>query len=82
MRWQVFTSLAYGAKGVLYYCYNSEPCGRGGVLHQKAAAGSASTGVLTRGRHFAHAKRINAVLKVFGEYQLRATIRLAFSVSS
>ena len=60
-RTQVFTSLAYGAKGVLYYCYNSEPCGRGGVLHPKAAAGVAparskeiglaGSGALSRGRH-------------------------------
>lgn len=83
MRWQVFTSLAYGAKGVLYYCYNSEPCGRGGVLHAKAPAGVvparskeiglARTGPLSKGRHYAHATRINSVLKVFGKYLVTAT---------
>ena len=28
IRWQIFTSLAYGAKGVLYFCYFS-PAGHG-----------------------------------------------------
>ena len=72
LRWQVFTSLAYGAKGVLYFCYNDDPCGRGGILHQRAPAGvnwrpGKSGHVLGKGRHYSQASRINSVLKVFGK---------------
>ena len=75
MRWQVFTSLAYGAKGVLYYCYNSEPCGRGGVLHDKGQPNH-----LQKGRHYADATRINSVLKVFGKYLVTATSTAVYRV--
>ena len=61
-----------GAKGVLYYCYNSEPCGRGGVLHERAPA-SGGAPSLSRGRHYRHASRINSVLRVFGRYLVAAT---------
>lgn len=72
LRWQIFTSLAYGAKGVLYFCYNAEPCGRGGILHERAPAGvnwhPGKTGhVLSKGRHYGQALRINSVLKIFGK---------------
>ena len=73
LRWQVFTSLAYGAKGVLCYCYRREGralCGNGGVLYNKAPVGQ--PGVLMRGRHYADATRINSVLKIYGAHLLTA----------
>lgn len=53
LRWQVFTSLAYGAKGVLYYCYAGQGkglCGLGGILYFKAPVGQPGPGVVMRGR--------------------------------
>ncbi len=34
LRWQVYTSIAYGAKGVLYFCYQS-PTGSHGSIFEK-----------------------------------------------
>ena len=76
LRWQVFTSLAYGAKGVLYYCYGDAggACGRGGVLYRKRQANSHSgAGQLSRGRHYGDAQRINSVLRVHGAVLLTAS---------
>ena len=80
MRWQVFTSLAYGAKGVLYYCYNSEPCGRGGVLHDKGQPSDNLHNNLRKGRHYSDATRINSVLKIFGKYLVTATSTAVYRV--
>ena len=69
LRWQIFTSLAYGAKGVLYYCYGDAggACGRGGVLyHKRRASDRNGVGQLSRGRHYGDAQRINSVLRVYG----------------
>ena len=56
IRWQVFTSLAHGAKGVMYFCY------WGGILAERrpwknASGGGAPRRVLTR--HYAEARRVN-----------------------
>jgi hypothetical protein len=73
LSWQVFTSLAYGSKGVLYFCYWSPaggaPFGKGGgVVYPR---GSRTT--FKRGAHYEDARRINSVLRVFGNYLLAAT---------
>jgi hypothetical protein len=60
IRWQIFTSLAYGAKGVIYFNYGTPktfefPKG-GGIVRRDG----------TRTRHWYQAKRINAVIKNLG----------------
>ena len=60
LRWQIFTSLAYGAKGVLYFCYYTPGGGefpRGGAIIRQDDR---------RTRHWYQAQRINATLKHFG----------------
>ena len=60
LRWQIFTSIAYGAKGVLYFCYWSPrdtPFRKGGAV-------ITAEGLPTR--HYDEARRINAELKNWG----------------
>lgn len=69
IRWQIYTSLAYGAKGVLYFCYWTPPSGpgefyRGGGIISEAGV---------RGPHYEHAKRINAGLKNLGPTLMKLT---------
>jgi hypothetical protein len=67
LRWQVYTSLAYGAKGVLYFCYYtplSDEFPKGGAILTR-------DGRLTR--HYDEAKRINAGLKNLGKMLINAT---------
>jgi hypothetical protein len=60
LRWQMFTSLAYGAKGLMYFCYWT-PAGdefpKGGAIIQRDG---------TKTRHYEEAKRINHVIKNLG----------------
>ncbi len=67
IRWQIYTSLAYGAKGVLYFCYWT-PSGaefpRGGALVN-------ADGIPTR--HYHQARRINAHLKHLGPTLMQLT---------
>jgi hypothetical protein len=60
LRWQIYTSLAYGAKGVMYFCYWT-PAGdefpKGGAIITREGR---------RTRHYDEAKRINAALKNLG----------------
>jgi hypothetical protein len=60
LRWQVFTSLAYGAKGVLYFCYWTP---RGDEFPK---GGAIITAEGRRTRHYGQAQRINAVVKALG----------------
>jgi len=60
LRWQIFTSIAYGAKGVLYFCYWTP----GGPPFQKGGAIITADGRQTR--HYDEARRINAELKSWG----------------
>jgi hypothetical protein len=60
IRWQIFSSLAYGAKGVIYFNYGTPktfefPKG-GGIIRRDG----------TRTRHWYQAKRINAIVKNLG----------------
>ncbi|MBX3178937.1 MAG: beta-galactosidase [Candidatus Hydrogenedentes bacterium] len=69
LRWQIYTSLAYGARGVLYFCYYTPAGGefpKGGAIIQRDGR---------RTRHYYEAQRINAELKRLGPVlmQLRST---------
>ncbi len=67
LRWQVFASLAYGAKGVLYFCYwtpaGSEFPKGGAILHRDGRPS----------RHYDQAKRINAVVGKLGPTLMQLT---------
>ena len=74
MRWQVYTSLAYGARGVLYFCYWS-PVGTtfawgGALMVPRSLAGGPST--YQPGPKLAQAARINAKLLTYGTFLLQA----------
>ena len=67
LRWQIYTSLAYGARGVLYFCYWTPQGGefpRGGAI---------ITAEGRRTRHYDQAKRINAALKNLGPTLMQLT---------
>lgn len=67
LRWQIFTSLTYGAKGVMYFCYWT-PAGpefpKGGGIISRTGK---------RSRHYGEAQRINAVLKNLGPTLMQLT---------
>jgi hypothetical protein len=67
LRWQVFTSIAYGAKGVLYFCYYTP----GGGEFPKGGALIAQDDQRTR--HYDEARRINGVLKNLGPTLMQLT---------
>lgn len=73
IRWQIYTSLAYGAKGVIYFCYWTP-----GWLHSEGVACVASDGRLTH--HYAEARRINAKLKNLGPTLMRLTSTAVYRV--
>jgi hypothetical protein len=60
LRWQIYTSLAYGAKGVLYFCYWTP---RGSEFPK---GGAIITAEGRRTRHYDQARRINGALKRMG----------------
>jgi hypothetical protein len=67
LRWQIYTSLAYGAKGVMYFCYWTPPGAefpKGGAIITRAGK---------RTRHFEEAKRINGALKHLGPVLMKLT---------
>lgn len=72
MRWQIFTSLAYGAKGVLYFCYWTPGLGNGGT-GEFPKGGALITAEGLRTRHYDEAKRINAELQRLGPTLMRLT---------
>jgi hypothetical protein len=67
LRWQIYTSIAYGAKGVLYFCYYTP----GGGEFPKGGAIIARDG--SRTRHYEQAKRINTELANLGPTLLKLT---------
>lgn len=67
LRWQIFTSLAYGAKGVMYFCYWTP---RGDEFPK---GGAILTADGRRTRHYDEAKRINAGLKKLGPTLMQLT---------
>jgi hypothetical protein len=67
LRWQVYTSLAYGAKGVMYFCYwtpFSPEFPKGGAIITRAGK---------RTRHYDEAKRINTGIKNLGTTLMQLT---------
>ena len=72
IRWQIFTSVAYGAKGVLYFCYWTPGKGAGGAGEfPKGGAIITAEGLKTR--HYDEARRINAELKHLGPTLMKLT---------
>ncbi|MCC6487118.1 MAG: beta-galactosidase [Candidatus Hydrogenedentes bacterium] len=67
LRWQIYTSLAYGAKGVLYFCYWTP---QGGEF-PKGGAIITAEGRPTR--HYEQAKRINREIKNLGPTLMQLT---------
>jgi len=65
--WQIYTSLAYGAKGVLYFCYWTPH----GLHFCKGGAIISGDGKPTR--HYDQARRINAKLKRLGSTLMKLT---------
>jgi hypothetical protein len=74
LRWQIFASLCYGAKGVLYFCYFTPQ----GAEFPKGGAIIAVDG--TKTRHYAQAQRLNSVLKSYGPTLMRLTSTGTFRV--
>ena len=67
LRWQIYTSIAYGAKGVLYFCYYTP-------LSPEFPKGGAIIGRDDRPtRHYDEAKRINAAIKNLGPVLMKLT---------
>lgn len=72
IRWQIFASIAYGAKGVLYFCYWTPGKGAGGAGEfPKGGALITAEGLKTR--HYDEARRINAELKNLGPTLMNLT---------
>lgn len=72
IRWQIFTSLAYGAKGVLYFCYWTPGKGNAGTGEfPKGGALLTAEGLKTR--HYDEARRINAEVKHLGPTLMKLT---------
>ena len=67
LRWQIHASLAYGAKGVLYFCYYTP----GGGEFPKGGAIVLRDDRLTR--HYDQARRLNAELKALGPTLMKLT---------
>jgi hypothetical protein len=67
LRWQIFTSIAYGAKGVMYFCYWT-PAG-----DEFPKGGAIITRTGKRTRHYEEAKRINAAIKNLGPTLMKLT---------
>jgi hypothetical protein len=72
IRWQIFASVAYGAKGILYFCYWTPGKGAAGTGEfPKGGAIITAEGLKTR--HYDEARRINAELKNLGPTLMQLT---------
>jgi hypothetical protein len=67
LRWQIYTSLAYGAKGFMYFCYWTP----GGDEFPKGGAIITREGKKTR--HYEEATRINGAIKNLGPTLMKLT---------
>ena len=75
MRWQIYTSLAIGAKGVLYFCYWTPVADstflRGqAIMTPRIAPGSSAKPTIADqvpSQKYAIVKRLNAKLRVLGD---------------
>lgn len=75
VRWQIYTSLAYGAKGVLYFCYYTP------VSHEFPKGGAIIARDGRRTRHYYEAQRINAELKNLGPVLMQLTSTGVYRIS-
>ena len=67
LRWQIYTSIAYGAKGVLYFCYWTP---QGGEFPK---GGALITAEGRKTRHYREAMQINHGIKNLGPTLMRLT---------
>jgi hypothetical protein len=67
VRWQIYASLAYGAKGVLYFCYYTP------ISHEFPKGGAIIARDDRPTRHYDQARRINAELKQIGPVLMQLT---------
>ena len=91
VRWQVFSSLAFGAKGLLYFCYWNPASDAGGTFQwagaimtpvlPAGASGGEGAAVYVEGPQFAVAQRVNAKLGAFGRFLLNATSLATFAAN-
>jgi hypothetical protein len=81
LRWQIFTSVAYGAKGVLYFCYWTPGKGAAGAGEfPKGGAILTAEGLKTR--HYEEARRINAELTRLGPTLMKLTSTGVYRVTT
>jgi hypothetical protein len=74
LRWQINASLAYGAKGVMYFCYwtpSGDEFPKGGAILRRDG---------TRTRHYEEARRLNGRLKQLGPTLMQLTSTGAYRV--
>lgn len=76
LRWQIFASVAYGARGVLYFCYWTPE----GAEFPKGGAILTADG--RRTRHYGQAQRINAKLKAWGPHLMTLTSEAAGKITA
>ena len=76
LRWQIYASVAHGAKGVMYFCYYTP----GGDEFPKGGAIIARNDKRTR--HYDQAKRLNAELKNLGPTLMKLTSERVARVKS
>ncbi|MFO1460088.1 MAG: hypothetical protein U1G08_11840 [Verrucomicrobiota bacterium] len=72
IRWQIFTSLAYGARGILYFCYWTPGKGNAGT-GEFPKGGALLTAEGRKTRHYDEARRINAELLHLGPTLMQLT---------
>jgi catechol 2,3-dioxygenase-like lactoylglutathione lyase family enzyme len=77
IRWQVFSSIAHGAKGVLYFCYYTP--GPGGEFPKGGAIIERND---RRTRHYYHARRLNEQLKNLGPTLMKLTSTGVYRITS
>ncbi len=74
LRWQIYASLAYGAKGVMYFCYWT-PAGdefpKGGAIIGRDGRPT---------RHYAEAQRLNGALQQLGPTLMKLTSTGVFRI--
>ena len=72
LRWQVMTSLAYGASGYMYFCYWSPGVFAlgGGIIVPRGSTATAAGFEMVKGPHYYEAQRINSVAKIYGGFLL------------
>jgi len=75
IRWQIFTSVAYGAKGVLYFCYYTP------YSHEFLKGGAIITRDDRRTRHYYEAQRINRTINNLGPTLMKLTSTAVYRIN-